>query len=166
MQNRFTVVTPNYNMSEFLEETILSVLSNLETGDEYIIIDGGSNDNSLNVLKKYSNKIKFISESDDGYADAIFKGFKKASNNYYCWINSGDILLKGSLEKARQLLDNNYDLVYGNDYYIDEYGKVISYSFGGVIKFYKLMLFSGWTPLQDACFLKAENYWKINGKWL
>lgn len=163
MQNRFTIVTPNYNMSEFLEDTITSVLSNLEVGDEYIVIDGGSNDNSLKILEKYSDKLKFVSESDNGYADAISKGFEKASNSYYCWINSGDILLKGSLNKARELLDNNYDLVYGNDYYIDEDGQIISYSFGGVVHFFKLMLFSGWTPLQDACFWKADKYWEING---
>ncbi len=159
----FSIVTPNYNMGKFLEKTILSVLDNLEDGDEYIIVDGNSTDSSLEIINKYSSRIKLICESDEGYADAIHKGFSNAKNDYYCWINSGDILLTGSIKKAKELLNKNYDLVYGNDFYIDEDDSVISYSYGKVRNFHKLMLYSGWTPLQDACFWRSEIYWRSGG---
>jgi glycosyltransferase involved in cell wall biosynthesis len=159
----FSIVTPNYNMGKYLEKTILSVLDNLEDDDEYIIVDGNSTDTSLEIINKYSSRIKLICETDDGYADAIHKGFSNAKNEYYCWINSGDILLNGSIKKARELLNENYDLVYGNDLHIDEDDNIISYSYGKVRNFHKLMLYSGWTPLQDACFWRSDIYWRLGG---
>ena len=161
--NNFSIITPNYNMGKYLEKTILSVLDNLEKGDEYIIVDGNSTDNSIEIINRYLDRIILIRENDEGYSDAINKGFSIANNQYYCWINSGDLLLKGSIDKARVLLDEEYDLVYGNDVHIDEGDKIISYSYGKVYNFYNLMLFSGWTPLQDACFWNANIYRKING---
>jgi glycosyltransferase involved in cell wall biosynthesis len=150
-------------MGNYLEKTILSVLENLDLNDEYIIVDGDSTDNSIDIINKYLDRITLIREKDQGYADAINKGFSLAKNQYYCWINSGDLLLNGSIQKARNLLNNGYDLVYGNDIHIDENGNVISYSYGKAFNFHNFMLFSGWTPLQDACFWNADIYWKING---
>ena len=162
--NYFTIVTPNFNMGKYLEKTIVSVLSNMSENDEYIIMDGGSTDNSKEIVKKYSNRIKFISEYDSGYSEAISKGFKLASGNLLCWINSGDLLNENSLDKARLYLSaTNVDFIFGDDYYINDNDQIIGYSVGKVSNLRNMMLFGGWTPLQDACFWKKEIYDKIGG---
>jgi len=161
--SNFTIVTPNFNMGKYLEKTIISVLDNIEEKDQYIIVDGNSTDNSIDIINKYLDRITLIRENDEGYSDAIHKGFSVAKNQYYCWINSGDLLLEGSIQKARELLNEGYDMIYGNDLHIDENDKVISHSYGQVYCFHKLMLYSGWTPLQDACFWTSNIYWKVNG---
>jgi len=165
MNNSFSIITPNYNMGNYLEETIESVLCNLKKGDEYFIIDGGSTDNSIEIIHKYEKYLSgWISEPDRGYADAISKGFKKSTNPFQCWINSGDLLLKGSLEKARvALTEMDADMIFGDDVYIDERGRVIKHSSGFVRSLRKMMLYGGWTPLQDACYWKKSLYERVGG---
>ena len=121
-QPRFTIVTPNFNMGRYLVATIESVLCNLRPGDEYFIVDGGSSDESVNIIRAYESRITgWISEPDKGYADAIAKGFKRGSGELLAWINSSDLLLPGALDCARRLLVNpTLDLIFGDDYHIDE----------------------------------------------
>lgn len=165
MNANFTIVTPNYNMGEYLAETIESVLVNLRPGDEYFIIDGGSTDSSLEVIRKYESRITgWVSGPDKGYADALYKGFNLAGGEYLCWINCGDLLLEGTLERARELFDSrDADMIFGDDYYIDEAGKVIFRSCGKVHSLQNMMLYGGWTPLQDACFWKRDLYNQVGG---
>ena len=163
--NRFVVVTPNYNMAEYLEATIESVLGNLRKGDEYFVIDGGSTDGSINIIKKYANRLTgWISERDSGYADAISKGFSLGNAQFQCWINCGDLLLEGALDLARDLIEESgADMIFGDDCYLDENGLVIGYS-RGVCKDLRIaMLYGDWTPLQDACFWKSELYRRVGG---
>lgn len=147
-------------MGEYLAETIESVLANLRPGDEYFVIDGGSTDNSLEIIHEYESRITgWVSEPDKGYADAIAKGFGRSGGEYMCWINSGDLLLDGALDEARRRLSSsNADMIFGDDFYIDETGKVISHSYGKMHSLKNMMLYGGWTPLQDACFWKRELY--------
>lgn len=161
----FTVVTPNYNMGEYLGETIESVLRNLRPRDEYFIIDGGSTDNSVDVIRSYESRITgWISERDKGYADALAKGFKRSTADFQCWINSGDLLLQGALDSARQLLaESAADMIFGDDLYIDEQGIVIQVSNGHVGNLSDMMLYGGWTPLQDACYWRRDFYEKVGG---
>src|SRR6478735_5982184 len=99
---RISVVTPSYNMASYLEETIVSVLENLAPGDEYFIIDGGSTDGSIDIIRKYQDRITgWVSEPDHGYAEAIGKGFQRASGDILCWINAGDVYLRGAFTEAR-----------------------------------------------------------------
>jgi glycosyltransferase involved in cell wall biosynthesis len=161
----FTVVTPNYNMSEYLAATIESVLRNLGPGDEYFIIDGGSLDGSIEVIRSYEASLTgWLSERDAGYADAVAKGFSRAGGRYLCWVNSGDILLEGALEKARTAFQQTRaDLIFGDDLLIDEDGKVIQVTNGHAADLKKMMLYAGWTPLQESCFWTRTLYESIGG---
>lgn len=95
---RISVVTPVFNRVQFLEETILSVISQGYPDLEYIIIDGGSTDGSVDIIKKYENSISFwVSEPDKGMYDAIRKGFEKSSGEIMAWLNSDDLYKPGSL---------------------------------------------------------------------
>lgn len=95
---RITVVTPSYNQSQFLEETICSVIGQDYPNLEYIIIDGESTDGSREIIERYSRWIKFwVSEKDDGQADAIHKGFQRATGDILCWLNSDDVFIPGAL---------------------------------------------------------------------
>jgi len=92
---KITIVTPSYNQAAFLEQTIRSILLQNYPNLEYIVMDGGSTDGSVEIIKKYSSHISYWeSESDRGQGHAINKGFSLSSGEYYAWINSDDYYLK------------------------------------------------------------------------
>lgn len=156
----FSVVTPNYNMGSYLAETIESVLTNLKKGDEYFIIDGGSTDQSVEIIKSYEKYLTgWVSEKDRGYAEALCKGFQLCTGEFQCWINSGDLLLKGCLELASEyLMATGADMIFGDDLNIDEQGSVIRHYSGKVRSLQEMMLYGEWTPLQDACYWRKTCY--------
>lgn len=162
---RISIITPCLNMAHYLEATIVSVIRNLKHGDEYFIIDGGSTDGSVEIIRRYEASIAgWISEPDDGYAGALAKGFARANGEILCWLNASDLYLAGALDTARELLTaNSLDMIFGDDFYIDRDGDVLSYSRGWVPDLRRAMLFGGWTPLQDACFWRRELYSKVGG---
>lgn len=152
-------------MGEYLAETIESVLANLRPGDEYFIIDGGSTDDSVEIIHSYEHRLTgWVSEKDRGYADALAKGFARSTADYQCWINCGDLLLAGTLDKARaKLASTGADMIFGDDLYIDERGRVLQVSNGHVDDLAAMMLHGGWTPLQDACYWHRSLYEKVGG---
>lgn len=162
---RVTVVTPNFNMARFLPQTIESVLDNLRPGDEYFIIDGASTDGSVGVIERYAHRLTgWISEPDKGYAHALAKGFDRASGEVLCWINASDVLLRGTLDAAvSELQSRQAELIFGDDFYIDEDSNVIRFSRGHIDDLRAAMLFGGWTPLQDACFWLRGLYLRVGG---
>jgi glycosyltransferase involved in cell wall biosynthesis len=161
---RVTVVTPCFNMREYLPRTIESTLAELEPGDEYFVIDGGSTDGSVDVIKSYAHRLSgWVSERDRGYADALAKGFARATGDVLCWINASDLLLPGSLRLARRVLSGGTDLIFGDDFYIDEQDRVIFFSRGYVRDLRAAMLYGGWAPLQDACFWRRSLYERAGG---
>jgi len=104
----FSIVTPVYNRSKFLEKTIKSVISQEFKNYEYIIVDGDSKDKTLTILNKYKSKIKLISEKDKGMYDALSKGFSIATGKYFMWLNSDDFFLdRQSLLRLHNYLSVN-----------------------------------------------------------
>ena len=164
-EHTFLIVTPNYNMGKYLKKTIESVICNLRPGDQYFIIDGGSTDASIDIICSYEKHLTgWVSEPDQGYSDALSKGFGKVHSEYMCWINSGDLLLYGALDEARSRLSlSNADMIFGDDFYIDEDDKIIFHSYGKIRSLKNMMLYGGWTPLQDACFWKRKLYDAVGG---
>ncbi len=161
---RISVVTPNFNMGRYLERTMRSVFANLQPGDEYFVIDGASKDDSCDVIGRYADRLTgWVSEPDESYADAIAKGFSRATGDILCWINSGDLYLDGALELARHEMSQGDGLIFGSDFYIDDDDRVIRYSHGHVSNLRAAMLFGGWSPLQDACFWRRDLYLAVGG---
>ncbi len=113
-----SIITPSFNQGNFLEETILSVLEQGYPNLEFMIIDGGSTDQSVEVIKKYESYLSFwVSEKDQGQTHAINKGFKRASGELINWLNSDDMLVQGALKKlARAVLKSPEADVYYGDY--------------------------------------------------
>jgi glycosyltransferase involved in cell wall biosynthesis len=161
---RISVVTPSLNMAPYLEDTVTSVIGNLRPGDEYFVIDGGSTDGGVDIIRRHEGNLTgWISEPDGGYANALAKGFERASGDILCWINAGDLYLSNALDAARKLLTKDLDMIFGDDFYIDEHNKILSYSNGWVPDLRMATLYGGWTPLQDACFWRRDLYRKIGG---
>ena len=120
---KISIVTPSYNQAQFLERTILSVLNQNYPNLEYIIIDGGSTDGSIEIIKKYERYLTFwVSEKDKGQSDAINKGFKKSTGEILAWLNSDDIYLPNALLSVTYFFEQypNIDMLYGRCYLMDQ----------------------------------------------
>jgi glycosyltransferase involved in cell wall biosynthesis len=100
---KISLVTPSLNQGRFIEETIQSVLSQNYPNLEYLVMDGGSTDNTLDVLKRYSSQLKWISEKDTGQTNAINKGLRMASGDILAYLNADDLLLPDTLLKVARL---------------------------------------------------------------
>jgi glycosyltransferase involved in cell wall biosynthesis len=124
---RISIVTPSFNQGQFLEETIRSVLLQGYPNLEYLVIDGGSHDNSREILQKYSSFLSYWhSRGDEGQADAINQGLRMATGDIVAWINSDDYYLPGVFERiADQFVQKDIQIIYGRAVFVDEGGKFI-----------------------------------------
>ena len=125
---KITVVTPNFNQGAFLERTILSVLNQNYPNLEYIIMDGGSTDDSIEIIKQYQDQLTFWeSKQDKGMYDAINRGFSLSSGEIMCWINSDDILWKDALNYVANVFHEqpNVQWIQGLPSVIDENDELI-----------------------------------------
>ena len=115
---KISIIVPSYNQGNYLEETLVSIISQNYTNMELIVIDGESTDNSVEIIKRYENRIAYwVSEKDNGQADAINKGLSKATGDWVSWLNSDDCYMPHALEYIFNEVDyDQYDFLYGNGF--------------------------------------------------
>ena len=112
---KISIVTPSFNQGGFIEQTILSIINQNYPNLEYIIIDGGSTDNTIEIIRKYADLITYwVSEPDNGQSHAINKGLERCTGELFNWINSDDYLEDGALLKiGNKYLETNADIICG-----------------------------------------------------
>ena len=159
-----SIVTPSFNQNRYIEKTIQSVLAQDYPQIEYMIIDGGSTDGTVEVIKNYEDQLAWwVSEKDRGQTDAINKGFARARGDILAWINSDDTYEPNAVGAAVRYLQEHPDvgMVYGDCNYINESGKVIG-RFKSAQTDYRLLR-QGHTHIpQQTMFFRAE-LWKQVG---
>jgi glycosyltransferase involved in cell wall biosynthesis len=127
---RVTIVTPSYNQAPFLEEAIESVLSQDYANLEYAVVDGGSTDGSVDIIRRYEDRLAWwVSEPDGGQADALNKAFARATGDLLGWINSDDALLPGAVSTVVKefVADPQLLLVYGDAVFVDDDSDRVGY---------------------------------------
>ena len=149
-----SIVTPSFNQGKFLKRTIDSVLSQSYPNIEYIVIDGGSTDESIDVLKSYGNKFQWVSEKDDGQTDAINKGMRRSHGQILAYLNSDDVLLPGAIQSVVEFFKShpNCGLLYGNADYVDVNDNYISS--------YKTAPYSFQRLIQDCMVCQPAAFWR------
>lgn len=124
-----TIVIPSYNQGEFIEQTLQSVLAQKSEDVEVLVIDAGSTDNSVEVIKAYEAQLDYwLSEPDRGQSHAFNKGFQRASGHYLTWVNSDDLLLEGAIDAFRDFVKGKQmpEWVAANSMWVDVEGRIIS----------------------------------------
>lgn len=123
-----SIITPSYNQAPFLETTMRSVLDQDYPRVEYIVVDGGSTDGSLEIIRRYEEHLAaWVSEPDEGQTDAINKGFSMATGDILAWLNSDDTYQPHAVSEAVAFLEHHPEvgMVYGDTNFIDENGRVL-----------------------------------------
>jgi len=155
-----SIVTPSYNQGNFIEDTILSVKRQNYPNIEHIIVDGGSTDNTLEILKKYDDKYNmcWISEPDGGQSDAVNKGFEMAKGDIIGWLNSDDVYFSTTVfshvveEFAKR---PEVDVIYGNLVAINEENLILGIRRLNPWFIYKILLLANFIP-EPSTFLKRD----------
>ncbi len=164
---RITVVTPSYNQGQFIEATIRSVLSQNYPNLEYIIMDGGSTDNSVEIIRKYKPWIThWVSEPDRGQSHAINKGLNQGTGQIFTWLNSDDILLPGALWHVAEAYRSNPEAVawVGSCHLIRPDGRIINTVVPKGLEREDLAdWFYGSFFFQPSCFFSAPAWQEVGG---
>lgn len=157
-----TIVTPSFNQGRFIRETIESVLCQDYPRIEYIVMDGGSTDETADIAKEYASRLTWISEKDRGQSHAINKGFQKASGEIVSWLNSDDVISPGAVTKAVRAFERNPQLgaVYGDGHQIDINGNVKNRFATEPFNLWKLIYVSDYI-LQQASYFRREVFESI-----
>lgn len=137
---KISIITPSYNQGNFIEETILSVQNQNYPNVEHIIVDGGSTDNTVSILKKYPH-VRWVSEKDAGQSNAINKGFAMATGDIIAWINSDDYYEKNVFGLIAEYFIQHPDcmVLYGDMTFVDINGNKLFSAEGDMISEEKLM---------------------------
>ncbi len=162
---KISIVTPSFNQAPFVEQTIRSVLDQQGVEIEYIIMDGGSGDGSVEIIRKYEDRLAhWESAPDKGQADAIYRGFEKATGEILAWLNSDDYYLPGALAHAAALFGEHpsAELLIGGCLTVDPGGKEIYRNYGFPFTF-DALLHWGCRFNQPASFWKREAFFETGG---
>ena len=159
-----TIITINYNNASGLQKTIESVLAQTSKDFEYIVIDGASTDGSVDIIKKYADRFAYwVSEKDRGQAEAINKGFARATGDVIAWLNSDDYYMQGAVSAAVQIFEKNPEvvLVYGDMLAVDEHGKTFNTLTYGQLNLEDLLCFQ--IIGQPSVFMRRSALQKTSG---
>jgi glycosyltransferase involved in cell wall biosynthesis len=162
MYPKISIVTPSYNQAQFLEQTIVSVISQNYPNLEYLVIDGGSNDESQRIIEQYQEHLTYwVSEEDRGQAHAINKGFARSTGEIMGWLNSDDILMPGALATIGEVFSLFDDLRWVTGYLtaINETGQIIKVK--PPIGRLRTLIAWGWYHGQALGFINQEStFWR------
>jgi len=162
---RITIVTPSFNQGQYLEATIRSVLDQDYPNLEYLVMDGGSTDGSVDIIRRYADRLAYwVSEPDGGQSAAIARGFRRATGDVLAWLNSDDIYLPGALNTVAKAFaeDPTADFIYGSRRIIDETGRVIR-SFLTPTILHKYYFAFGQLIPQECAFWRRALYDRVGG---
>ena len=122
-----SIITPTLNQGNFIAQTIDSVLAQDYANLEYLIIDGGSTDETLEILRGYDNRIRWVSEADSGQSSAINKGWRKSNGEILAWLNSDDLLEPGAIQSIVAAFQQRPEtaMVYGECDYLNQGGQIV-----------------------------------------
>jgi len=158
---KVSIVTPSFNQAEYLARTIESVLSQ-DVDLEYIIMDGGSTDGSLDILKKYESKANIFIGKDKGQSDAISKGFSVATGDILAWLNSDDMYLPGTLSKVISAFKRGEEFIYSHVLIVDSQDKVLRNRIALPVGFDDLY-YGMYTIPQETTFFSKRLYLECGG---
>jgi glycosyltransferase involved in cell wall biosynthesis len=157
-------VTPSYNQAKYIEQTMRSVLEQDYPRVEYLVVDGLSTDNSVEIIKKYADKLAWwVGEKDSGQGEAINKGLARTKGEIIAWLNSDDYYLPGTLAAVVKIFEDNPDvvMVYGDMLAVDEHGRTINTLKYKQLSLQDLLCFQ--IIGQPSVFFRREVYEKTTG---
>ncbi len=161
---KVSIVTASFNQGRFIEENILSIIGQRYPNLEHLVVDGGSNDETIAILQRYESlyNLRWTSAPDHGQSDAINKGFRRAEGEIVGWLNSDDTYLPGAVMAAVEFLINHPDKewVSGDGFWIDENSTVLDVRCPGSYTFKELVL-RGMYLTQPSLFLRRTALHKI-----
>lgn len=165
MQNppRISIITPSFNQGRFIERTVKSVIGQGYENLEYIVVDGGSTDDTLDILRKYEKELRWVSEKDEGQSDAINKGIRMSTGDIIAYLNSDDVYEEGALARVARYFLESQDVMWltGRCRIIDEEDKEFRKFITGYKNFflarysYNILLVTNFIS-QPSTFLRRE----------
>lgn len=162
----FTIITVSYNNGKTISQTIQSVLSQTFSGFEYLVIDGGSTDETLGLLESFGEQISWVSEADNGIYDAMNKGWKRAKGQWIAFLNADDFYENNQvLANLKHTIESHPEAwaLYGDLAYVDSVNtnKIVRYWQSGPYK--PEYFLSGWMPPHPTFFIRKEAFEKFGG---
>ncbi len=158
-----SIVTPTFNSEKYLEECILSIKNQDFEEYEHIIVDGGSTDKTLDIIKKYENTypMRWISEKDNGMYDAIAKGFRMANGNVFCWLNSDDMYMPWTLKTVNNIFaDTSVDWCVGIPAKLNDKSELYLSS-RSIVTFPNYCIKRGWMDgTRLGCIQQESSFWR------
>ena len=163
---KITIVTTCFNDAAYVEETLTSIHDQHYPNLEHIVVDGGSTDGSVDIIRRYESKLAWwCSEKDKGHGDALAKGFAHSTGDIQTWICSDDVLLPGSLHHVAQYFVENPTCRWlcGSGLLIDGQGNVIEHVFSTTFSMHSMLYWQFWGAVQPAMFYSKKALEKAGG---